>query len=193
MLLRATFNGRTEKAGYNGSMTPILRASTLPTILATILSLGAPQGAFADARCDWQGYAWQTIDVADCRPADAVLACPLFHEKWDWKRNQWVDIAIIIDPAEGQIHLRQQLIDNDSYDDDDVCVTALVVDAAGKNIVAHHQNWPMKHGDAVQQDFTYSSTRLSDAVEIHIGSKQCRQGSTQDDDLYAVVLAGIAP
>lgn len=181
-----------RKAGYDGFMTPTLPAASITTLIAALLSFGSPQGAFADGRGAWQGYAWQTIEVADCLPVDAKLACPLYHQKWDWKRNQWVDIAVTIDPASGQLQLSQQLTDRDSYDDDYVCVTALVVDAAGVDIVVHHQNWRMRHGEAVGKDFSYASDRLADATRIHIGSKQCRDGAGQDDDTYAAVLAGIA-
>lgn len=172
-------------------MTPMLRASSLATIAATMLSFGSPQGAFADGRSDWNDYAWKTVDVADCRPVDAYLTCPAYHQKWDWKRNQWVDISVSIDPANNRLYLSQQLTDNDSYDDDYVCVTALVVDSSGRDVVAHHQNWHMIHGDVVRKDFTYTSARLGGAAEIHIGSKQCRDGAGQDDDVYAGVLAGI--
>lgn len=158
-----------------------------------MLSFGSPQGAFADGRGSWQGYAWQTISIADCRPVDTYLACPPYHQKWDWKRNQWVDISVSIDLASRRLYLSQQLTDKDSYDDDYVCVTALVVDTAGTDLVAHHQNWHMTHGDVVRKDFAYTSARLEDADRIHIGSKQCRDGASQDDDVYAAVLAGIAP
>ena len=124
----------------------MLRASTLATLTATFLSFGAAHGAFADGRGDWDGYAWQKIDIADCTPSGALLECPLYHQKWDWKRNQWVDILVTLDLAGGVLHLTQRLTDNDPGDSDYVCVTALAVDAAGSDIVAHHQNWFMKPG-----------------------------------------------
>lgn len=181
-----------HKAGYDGFMTLSLRASSVSALLATVLSLAAPH-ALAAGRGDWRGYAWQTIDLADCQPVETHLACPLYHQKWDWKRNQWVDIAVTIDLASGQLRLSQQLADRDSDDDDYVCVTALVVDAAGADMVVHHQNWRIEHGEVVRKDFSYRSDRLADAARIHIGSKQCRQDARQDDDVYATVLAGIAP
>jgi hypothetical protein len=173
-------------------MTPLLRASSLATLAATMLSFGSPQGAFADGRGNWQGYAWKTIEIADCRPVDTYLACPPYHQKWDWKRNQWVDISVSIDLATQKLYLSQQLTDKDSYDDDYVCVTALIVDTAGTDLVAHHQNWHMMHGDVVRKDFAYTSARLADADKIYIGSKQCRDGAGQDDDVYTAVLAGIS-
>ena len=173
-------------------MTPSLRASSLATLAATMLSFGSPQGSFTDGRGDWTDYAWKTITVADCTPSGAELVCPPYHQKWDWKRNQWVDIGISIDPASHTLHLSQQLTDLDPSDDDHVCVTALVVDGAGQNLIAHHQNWYMKHGESVLKQYSYTSARLEEAASIHIGSKQCRKGATQDDALYAQVLAGIA-
>lgn len=169
----------------------MLRASTLATLAATFLSLGSPQGAFADGRGDWPGYAWQQIKVADCVDVGGALQCPPYHQKWDWKRNQWVDIVVVLDPAKGTLQLTQRLTDKDPNDGDYVCVTALAVDAAGANIVAHHQNWYMNSGDVEEHSFSYPSTALGQVAAIHIGSKQCRNGAHQDDALYARVLAGI--
>lgn len=174
-------------------MTSMLRASGLATLAATLLSFGSSPDAFADGRGDWSGYAWQQIKVADCLVAMAVLHCPPFHQKWDWKRNQWVDISIEIDPARGELRLTQRLTDTDPRDDDYVCVTALAVDADGDNIVAHHQNWHMTPGAEEAKSFRYASGALDQVTTIHIGSKQCRQGPGQDDALYAQVLAGIHP
>lgn len=169
----------------------MLRASTLATLTATFLSFGSSQGAFADGRGDWAGYAWQQISIADCAASARVLQCPAYHEKWDWKRNQWVDIVITIDLTDGSLRLAQRLTDNDPDDGDFVCVTALAVDATGVNIVAHHQNWYISAGKVQEQSFLYSSGVLDEIAAIHIGSKQCREGGHQDDALYAHVLAGI--
>ena len=172
-------------------MTSLIRASGLATLAATLLSFGSSQGAFADGRGDWNGYAWQQIKVADCRATATVLTCPPYHEKWDWKRNQWVDITIELDLARGELRLTQRLTDADPRDDDYVCVTALAVDAGGDNVVVHHQNWHMNPGAEEARSFLYTSAALDQVATIHIGSKQCRQGAGQDDALYAQVLAGI--
>jgi hypothetical protein len=180
-----------RRSRYDVFMTTMLRASTLATATATFLAFGSPQGAFADGRGDWDGYAWQKIEIADCTPSGAALECPLYHQKWDWKRNQWVDIVVTLDLAGGVLHLTQRLTDNDPGDSDHVCVTALAVDAAGGDIVAHHQNWFMKPGATEERAFSYTSGALDTVTTIHIGSKQCRYGGNQDDALYARVLAGI--
>jgi len=174
-------------------MTSLLRASSLATLAATFLSFVAPGGAFADGRDDWSGYAWQSIELSQCLGSATTLTCPPYHEKWDWKRNQWVDIAITIDLAAGRLHLTQRLTDNDHYDQDYVCVTALAVDADGTTLTAHHQNWHIGPGEVIEKSFTYRLANPQAVARIHIGPKQCRQGAVQDDAVYAGVLARIAP
>lgn len=176
--------------GYDGAMTT-LRASTIATIAATFLAFGSPQGAFDDGRGNWDGYAWQTIAIKDCTAVETTLTCPTYRQKWDWKRDQWVTLELTFDLSSNTLHLSQKLTDDDSYDDDFVCVTALVVDASGHDIVAHHQNWEALHGTSIKDDFSYTSPRLAEAVNIYVGSKQCRDGAGQDDKVYAQVLAGI--
>lgn len=179
-------------SNYDVFMTPhLLRASSLATLSATFLSFGSPGGAFADGRADWHDYAWQQIPITQCASQGDLLTCPLYHQKWDWKRNQWVDIAITLDLAGGELQLNQRLTDNDPADDDHVCVTVLAVDAEGQNTLAHHQNWYMRHGDVTESSFTYRSSALAEVATIYLGSKQCRDGATQDDALYARVLAGL--
>ena len=163
----------------------------MATLAATMLSFGAAQGSFADGRGDWSGYAWQKIEISKCAVMDKVLACPMFHQKWDWKRNQWVDIAVSLDLGSGQVSLSQRLTNNDPKDQDYVCVTAVVVDASGKDLVAHHQNWQISAGEVLDKSFAYRSRALASAKTIHIGSKQCRDGGAEDDATYADVLAGI--
>jgi hypothetical protein len=168
-----------------------LHASTLGTLASVLLSFGSPQGSYADGRGDWSGYAWQTIDRADCTLSGATITCPPYHERWDWKRNQWVDIALSIDPATATLMLTQRLSNNDRGDSDDVCVTLLAVDAAGRNLLAHHQNWRMRPGAVEERAFSYVASTLPDIAAIHIGSKQCRQGPHQDDAVFAQVLSGL--
>jgi hypothetical protein len=178
---------------YDAFMTSLLRAVLLTAFAAGSLAMVAPAGALVDGRNDWTGYAWQQIPLAECIPTGSRLDCPLYHQKWDWKRNQWVDITVSLDLATGTLKLAQRLTNNDRRDDDHVCVTALLVDEAGRDIVAHHQNWHITPGAVIEKAFVYRSTRLDRGARLHIGSKQCRQGAGQDDALYARVLAGIAP
>ncbi|WP_108396392.1 hypothetical protein [Devosia submarina] len=149
------------------------------------------QASHADGRADWVGYAWQKIEINECDVTGKLVACPIYHQKWDWKRNQWVDINVTLDLAAGRALLTQRLTNNDPYDHDYVCVTAVIVDADGGNLVAYHQNWGISSGDVLQESFAYLSPALATAATIHIGSKQCREGASQDDDVYRRVLANI--
>ena len=179
-----------RRSGYVATMT-LLRASSLATLAATMLSFGAPEGTFPDGRGDWDLYAWQEIRIESCTQDGATLQCPPYRQKWDWKRDQWVDIAITLDLSGGRLELTQRLTDDDPTDDDHVCVTVLAVDAEGRDIVAHHQNWHMRPKTVKEESFGYASARLDQVAVLHIGSKQCRDGAGQDDALYARVLAGI--
>ncbi|MEO5806770.1 hypothetical protein [Devosia sp.] len=149
----------------------------------------------ADGRADWQDYAWQTIAYSDCPAAatDALGLCPAYHQKWDWKRNQWVDIAFRFNPANGKFILSQTLTNNDRADDDDVCVTALFVDAKGHDLYVYHQNWHSLARDAMRQTLRATLRRsiFATATKVIIGSKQCRRGAQQDDDKFAAVKATI--
>ena len=167
------------------------RSRSLVLALVGLAGLVMLQPATAEGRADWQGYAWQFFAITACQPNGAVLACPPYHQKWDWKRNQWVDMAITIDPAAGQLRLTQRLTNRDTHDDDDVCVTMLVLDHDGHTLLAHHQNWHSVHGAVMQDDFTLRAATLARAASVHIGSKQCRQGPHQDDAVYAQVRAGL--
>lgn len=171
------------------TVTPyIRRTSILATIAVGVLVCASP--ASADGRSDWRDYAWQKVDIAKCLPdASGTLVCPAYHQKWDWKRNQWVDVAITI--ADDHLHLVQQLTNNDRHDQDYVCVTVLVLDATGHDLIAHHQNWQISAGQRLASTFDYPSPALGQAASLHIGSKQCRDGAGQDDATYAAVRAGI--
>lgn len=169
----------------------ILRALT--EAATALLLLTTP--AIADGRVDWQDYAWQTIAYTDCPGSvtDADGLCPAYHQKWDWKRNQWVDIAFRFNPANGKLVLSQRLTNNDRTDDDHVCVTALFVDAQGHDLYAYHQNWHSLPHDVMQQTFRATLPRaiFATAAKVIIGSKQCRKGEAQDDDVFAAVKAAI--
>lgn len=162
-------------------------------LLIALLCLLCIHPVTAEGRADWQDYAWQQFDIASCDRRGAELTCPPYHQRWDWKRNQWVDMTIAIDLATGRLRLTQQLTNHDRYDDDNVCVTMLVIDADGHTVMAHHQNWHSLPGTLVQRDFALRSSRLAATDTVHIGSKQCRQGPHQDDAVYAAVRAAIRP
>ena len=173
------------------SNTALIARLSLLALVGPLFSGITLQASHADGRADWAGYAWQKIEINECDVTGELVACPIYHQKWDWKRNQWVDISVTLDLAAGRASLVQRLTNNDPYDHDYVCVTAVIVDATGGNLVSHHQNWGISSGEVLQESFAYSSPALGTAATIHIGSKQCREGAGQDDDVYRRVLANI--
>lgn len=159
----------------------MLRQSALAFAILPLLA----SSVLADGRQDWAGYGWQKLDLSACQSATDGWACPPIQEKWDWKRNQWVAVSV---SAKGRtLHLTQQLTNNDRRDDDFVCVTVLLLDADGRTLLAHHQNWHSDPASIDTRDFSYTSSVLGRTATIHLGSKQCRKGAHQDDDTYARV------
>ena len=159
--------------------------------LAAGLSLAAP--AAADGRADWKDYAWQSVPYGDCAEADENGLCHQYHQKWDWKRNQWVDFLYRADAATGALKVRLRLTNDDRKDDDNVCVTALLVDAKGADVFAFHQNWHIKPRQVLDKTLTFSADPAvwEKAAKVLIGSKQCRKGAEQDDALFAGVKNAI--
>jgi hypothetical protein len=159
--------------------------SALSLIASFVLS-----GAVAsDGRADWQGYAWQSRPYAQCPALDEAGLCHPYHEKWDWKRDQWVDLLYRADPASGALQVRLRLTNNDIHDEDYVCVTALFLDAEGADVFAFHQNWHIGTGQVLDRSFSFSAaaSTLKKAATIAIGSKQCRDGGHQDEAVFAGV------
>lgn len=155
-----------------------------------LTALVAPAlGQATDARGGWHGYAWKRISLADCDRLEQQTLCPPYHEKWDWKRNQWVDITLALRP--GQVDLSQRLTNKDRMDDDFVCVTAIVMDAAGRALAIHHQNWHSDPAEVREESFSYPMTRAVEPATLLIGSRQCRKGAQEDDDVYARALAAV--
>lgn len=159
--------------------------------LAAGISIAAP--AVADGRSDWKDYAWQSVVYADCPDNDETGLCQPFHQKWDWKRNQWVDFLYKADAQTGALKVRLRLTNDDQRDDDNVCVTALFVDDKGADVFAFHQNWHVKPGQVLDKTLTFSTdpTVWRKAAKVLIGSKQCRKGADQDDALFAGVKHAI--
>lgn len=159
--------------------------------LAAGLSITAP--AVADGRSDWKDYAWQSVIYADCPDTDEAGLCHPFHQKWDWKRDQWVDFLYKADTDTGTLKVRLRLTNDDRRDSDDVCVTALFVDASGADVFVVHQNWRIKPSQVLDKTLEFSADPAiwQKAAKVLIGSKQCRKGADQDDALFAGVKNAI--
>lgn len=150
--------------------------------------------ASAAGKADWQGYDWKSYDFGACvAEVDGEGMCPVHHAKWDWKRNQWVDVSYGVDMSD-RLKLAINLTNKDSYDDDDVCVTVLALDAEGANVFAHHQNRHSIHGEIDTNVVALAGPAgaWKTVTTLLVGSKQCRKGPHQDDAVFARVKAELA-
>lgn len=153
---------------------------------ALILLLAGP--AVADSRTDWTGYDWRPIKLSECSDFGAATACHFFHGKWDWKRNQWVDLVMSVSGA--TLEIEQILTNYDRADDDYVCTVVLLQDADGNNVVPFHFNEHSDHQTASTsiRRFSVTSSILAAVSQISVGTKQCRDGASQDKANFARVV-----
>lgn len=82
------------------------------------------------------------------------------------------------------------LLDNrDPEDDDNVCITAVLLDAGNRPALAYHANL---HSAPLELASRYAALpaqgRWDSVRAVATGTKQCRLGSHQDDDVYAEVI-----
>lgn len=160
---------------------------TPPLIGSLVLTLSMCGNALADSRSDWQGYDWHRVKVGQCIEGTLDSECKAFRALWDWKRNQWVEIYLGLQGT--KLTVRQELINNDPHDDDFVCTTILFQDALGENVAVYHANLysvPMTSGE-YEAALDAPSDLTATAKFIYYGSKQCRKGAGQDDEVYARV------
>ncbi len=154
--------------------------------LALFLLLVGQAPCLANGRADWSGYDWRGQAFGTCID-QAGQACLVHHAKWDWKRNQWVDIWY--DASGNGLEIEVRFTNNDRKDDDHVCVTVLFLDADGGNVAAHHVNEWVKPRTIEQRsvNLPMSSAIVQRIARVEIGTKQCREGAHQDDAVYAAV------
>ena len=164
-----------------------MNLSDLPS-LAALLPLLVAAPAHADSRADWKGYDWRAVKLSECPNFGAASPCHFFHGKWDWKRNQWVDLVMSVSGTTLQIE--QILTNYDRADDDYVCTVVLLQDSEGDNVVPFHFNEHSDHQTASTSTRRFSVTPsiLAAVAEISVGTKQCREGASQDKANFARVV-----
>lgn len=163
-----------------------------PVRFAFVLSLllASLSPAFADGRADWSDYYWRVKPFGQCLQASGDF-CLTHRAKWDWKRDQWVDIRYR--RSGNGLDLAVTLTNNDRLDDDHVCVTVLFADAAGANVAAYHANLHIGPR-AIREDnarLPLSASAIARIARVDVGTKQCRLGPRQDEAVYDGVLASL--
>jgi hypothetical protein len=158
----------------------------MKSLLPLLALLLIPAPALADGRQDWSGYDWKSQPFGKCIEI-AANACLTHRAKWDWKRNQWVDLSYALNGTGIDIAVR--LTNNDRKDDDHVCVTALFLDEAGNNVAAVHANLHSRPQSVLDHTDRLRNADYARIASVHVGTKQCRLGATQDDAVYSAVLS----
>lgn len=146
----------------------------------------------ADGRADWQGYFWRNVKLDVCPDFGSAAPCRFFHGKWDWKRNQWVDLFFTSNASTLQVE--QVLTNYDRADDDYVCTVVILEDAAQRNLVVFHFNEHSTHQTAstASARFSIPLQDLSQVTSMSVGTKQCREGGSQDRDVFARVMSRLS-
>lgn len=164
-----------------------MKFPALPSLAAAlILFVAGP--AQADSRTDWKGYDWRPVKLTECSDFGATTPCHFYHGKWDWKRNQWVDLVMSVSGTTLQIE--QILTNYDRADDDYVCTVVLLQDSNGDNVVPFHFNEHSDHQSASTSTrrFSVTTSILAAVSQISVGTKQCREGASQDEANFARVV-----
>ncbi len=133
---------------------------------------------------EWKDYAWTHMELINC---SSSTACVVPRQRWDWHRKQWVDFAF--QPDGGKTIVTLTLTDDDPTDDDFVCVTAAFLDFDSNPLFVFHQNWHASPGQVVSRRFSISAPAgAASPHSVAVGSKQCRNGPGEDDDVYRKAL-----
>lgn len=151
-----------------------------PLACIALASLVSPVAAADHGQ--WRGYDWHKVNATECLLSSA--SCHLLHVKWDWKRNQWVDLSIAT--GGGGLQLGLILTNNDRKDDDYVCV---VVTFDGVAVGFFNEHSGAQTVANFETDLELPPSSLSAVRKINVGTKQCREGGQQDRDLFAEQLS----
>lgn len=153
--------------------------------LSLAINLANNDPALVTHLSDWADYAWTETAY---QPCSVVHPCQLPRQRWDWHRSQWIDFSYGRDPASGRVIVTLTLTDQDPSDDDNVCVTVAFLDVAKDPVLVFHQNWHVGPGQVVSHDFALPANAALPPIQtIALGSKQCRKGPREDDEVYARV------
>lgn len=130
---------------------------------------------------EWSDYMWKTSIVHACI---SQQDCRVVKTRWDWKREQYVEVAIA--PKGRGIQVSNRLINKDTADDDHVCVTVLFRDAGSRTVAVFHENRYSRHqtDETTQSELALARAQLSKIRSLAVGTKQCRGGPYEDDAIH---------
>lgn len=161
--------------------------SSLLKSLSLVINLAHNDPSLVEKLGDWKDYAWVAIANRACVVAEP---CSAPRQRWDWHRDQFVDFTWAYDEKPRTVLITLTLTDRDPSDADFVCVTAVFLDIAQTPVLSFHQNWQIGPGQALSRRYALpAGGKWPSIATVALGSKQCRDGAHQDDDVFIRTIA----
>ncbi|MDC9837286.1 hypothetical protein [Rhizobium binxianense] len=137
----------------------------------------------------WQNYVWRVQATQECIAIEGGY-CVLVQDKWDWKRPQYYSFSFRSDPKTNSVTSRVTLRNEDTEDDDQVCVVASFLNAAGQEVGVFFANWRALPGRSYSREAPiWLTTDVSEITTVAVGTKQCDVKATADaQNFYRIRL-----
>jgi len=137
----------------------------------------------------WQNYVWRVVAAQECLAVETGY-CVLVQDKWDWKRPQYYRFSFRSDAKTNSVTSRVTLRNEDTKDDDQVCVVASFLNAAGQEVGVFFANWRALPGRSYSREAPiWLTTDVSKITTIAVGTKQCDVKATADaQNFYRIRL-----
>lgn len=147
----------------------------MPTLKQLSIALGllTSDNAPVPNEDGWQNYVWRVHAAQQCLSVENGY-CKLVDDKWDWKRPQYYSFSFRADPKTNSVSSRITLRNEDPEDDDQVCVVASFLDAAGAEVGILFVNWRALPGRSYTREAPiWLTTDVSAIATVAVGTKQC--------------------
>ncbi|MBB3392720.1 hypothetical protein FHT82_005509 [Rhizobium sp. BK275] len=132
----------------------------------------------------WQNYVWRVHAAQECLDVEDGY-CVLVQDKWDWKRPQYYSFSFRLDPKTNSVTSRITLRNEDTEDDDQVCVVASFLNAAGQEVGIFFANWRALPGRSYSREAPiWLTTDVKEIATVAVGTKQCDVRATADAENF---------
>ena len=138
----------------------------------------------------WVNYVWRVHAAQQCLDVEDGF-CEVVQDKWDWKRPQYYSFSFRSDPKTNSVTSRITLRNEDPEDDDQVCVVASFLNAAGQEVGIFYANWRALPGRSYTREAPiWLSSDVSKIATVAVGTKQCDVKAKPDaQNFYRIRLA----
>lgn len=153
--------------------------------IAIAMGLLASDPSALSPKLGAQNYVWQVTSIPRCESKDSP--CLLLKGKWDWKRPQ--SFSVYGKPLGGdRYRLVIDLQNEDSADDDTVCLLGLLFDGRKKLVSGVFSSPFVAHGHKEQVTYDLDVPKGAGRLRLEIGSKQCDETLSNDQKAATSIL-----